>query len=575
MRNKLLSGVASSTLFFVLGGGVAFAADLAVKAPAYVAPAPTWNWAGLYLGTHSAAYVGQSTFSDPFGPSLFGDTARTPGYGWGGQIGYNWQAGKWVYGVEADATWLNATGTVTCGAFSGLYSSSNCGARPDAVGTVTAKLGYALGPEGHTLAYVKGGFAWQHNDVTATENNNLFFAPVTNSASLMQTGWTVGAGVEQALTSAWSVKAEYDYMNFGSHGGTTLSAGSFGPYAFQNNTFFFHPVPAAATGVSSDAHVFKLGMNYKWGQDPWSSAFAAPALFAAPSYTKAPVAASSGWEFEGGGRYWYSFGRFQKDLPAGLASDKSLISRLTYDNMTGNTGEFFGRIETPLNVFLKGYVGGGSISGGHMNDEDWGLFGGGFPVPVSYSNTLSSSVSGPLFYGTIDLGYDLLRGPGYKTGVFIGYNRYQYTMNAGGCVQIANPFSDCVGGAALPSSTVGIIEQGTWDSLRLGTSAETVLFDRWKISGDVAYIPYTKFTGSDQHLLRNLVFDEQGHGQGVQAELFLNYMVTDALSVGVGGRYWAMWTKSGTDAVAGVLSQRNDTFSTERLGVTFQSSYKF
>jgi hypothetical protein len=124
-----------------------------------------------------------------------------------------------------------------------------------------------------------------------------------------------------------------------------------------------------------------------------------------------------------------------------------------------------------------------------MNDEDWGLFGGGFPVPVSYSNTISSSVTGSLSYGTIDLGYDFFRGPGYKAGWFVGYNRYKYSQSAGGCVQIANPFSDCVGAAAVPPSIVGIIEEGTWNSLRLGSAAETALFDRWKLAGDIAYIP--------------------------------------------------------------------------------------
>jgi opacity protein-like surface antigen len=564
MRGKLLSGVARSAFAVVLSGvaggalvsGGVLAADLAVKAPP--APVPVWSWAGWYIGTHNAAYAGSTKFDDPFGPSIFGDRATTPGYGWGGQIGYNWQFGKWVYGLETDATWLTSNGTVTCGAFSAFYVSANCGAKPDAFGTVTARVGAVLGPEGHTLAYAKGGFAWQRNAVTAT-NNNLYgdFLPQTNSSSFTQTGWTVGAGVEQALTPAWSVKFEYDYLNFGSSGNATLPT-----------SFIFPPfivVPAATAKVSSDAHVFKVGVNYKIGEDPWSTFGGAPAAL----YSKAPAHAwAPGWEFEGGGRYWYSWGRFQKDLPGNSFNDKSLISRLTYEN-TANTGEFFGRIDTPVNVFLKGYVGGGSINSGHMNDEDWGIFG-----DVSYSNTLSN-VNGSLFYGTIDLGYDFLRSSWYKTGAFVGYNRYNYTMNANGCVQIANPLSDCVGNNAVPTSVTGITEKGAWDSLRVGVSAETQLFDRWKLSGDVAYIPYTKFTGSDNHVFTFGLADERGHGQGVQADVFLNYYVTDAWSVGVGGRYWALWTTSGTDAIGGLVSPRNDTFRTERVGVTFQSSYKF
>jgi outer membrane protease len=463
---------------------------------------------------------------------------------------------------------------VTCGAFSGFYASSNCGARPDANGTVTGRLGLALGPAGHTLLYGKGGFAWQHTDVTTTLNNNLFFLPVTNSTSLTQTGWTIGAGVEQSLTPAWSVKFEYDYLNFGHQGSVVIPTSSFGPVAINGNIAIFNAVPAASSNMSSDAHMFKLGFNYKLGQDPWAPGWGAPV----PVLGKAPPLASvPGWEFEGGGRYWYSWGRFQKDLPqappqAGAGNDHSLNSRLTYDNVTANTGEFFGRIDTPINVYLKGNVGGGSISGGHMNDEDWNL-----AVPIPYSNTIAGRVTGPLFYGTIDLGYDLLRGPGYKAGPFVGYNRYNYTMDAGGCVQIANPNSDCVDGNTKPTSHTSITEQGTWDSLRIGSSAEVMLFDRWKLTGDVAYVPYTKFSGTDNHLDRVplLIIDESGHGRGVQAEAFLSYLVTDQFSVGVGGRYWALWTTSGSDAFNGVPISRNDTYRVDRLGVTFQASYKF
>lgn len=111
----------------------------------------------------------------------------------------------------------------------------------------------------------------------------------------------------------------------------------------------------------------------------------------------------------------------------------------------------------------------------------------------------------------------------------------------------------------------------------LAQRAETTLADRWKLSGDVAYVPYTKFTGTDQHLERVplLIFDESGHGQGLQAEAFLTYLVTNQLSVGVGGRYWALWTTSGTDVDNAVPQPRNDTFRTNRVGVTFQASYKF
>jgi opacity protein-like surface antigen/outer membrane protease len=570
MKNYLwLSGVALSVFSMALGDAVtgdAQAADVPLKAPRY---APVWSWAGFYLGTQSSAYAGHTKFDDPFGASIFGDRVFTPGYGWGGLIGYNWQNGNVVYGLEADANLLSADGTVTCGAFSGFYFSSNCRAHPNAFGTVTARLGLALGPEGRTLVYGKGGFAWQHNDLSVTLNNNPFFATTTTTTSLTQTGWTVGAGVEWALTPAWSVKFEYDYMNFGHHGDVTIPTSAFGPVAQVGNTLIFDVVGPATSRVSSDAHVFKVGLNYKIGQDPWSGSFGGPVN--EPIYAKAPPRAwAPGWEFEGGGRYWYSWGSFQKDLPPGSGSnDQSLVSRLTYKN-TANTGEFFGRIDTPMKFFLKGNIGGGGINSGHMNDEDWLL-----SLFIPYSNTISDKVTGPLFFFTTDVGYDFLRGPGYKVGGFVGFNQYKYTMNADGCVQIANPFSDCVGASAVPTSVLVITEHGTWNSVRVGMSAQTMLYERWKLSGEVAYVPYTTFSGVDDHILRSLLIDEHGHGNGVQAESFLTYMVTDAFSLGVGGRYWALRTTHGSDVFGGVPLSRNDTYRTERAGVTFQGSYRF
>ena len=67
------------------------------------------------------------------------------------------------------------------------------------------------------------------------------------------------------------------------------------------------------------------------------------------------------------------------------------VSRLTYDT-TANSGELFGRIESPQNVFVKGNVGVGSLLSGHQNDEDWVLFSGTVP----YSNTLAAPVEGDI-----------------------------------------------------------------------------------------------------------------------------------------------------------------------------------
>ena len=77
----------------------------------------------------SAVRSASSMSHDPYGASIYGDTVRTPGALVGGQLGYNWQRGEIVYGLEADLSWAAMDGTKTCFAFSGDFISSNCWCR--------------------------------------------------------------------------------------------------------------------------------------------------------------------------------------------------------------------------------------------------------------------------------------------------------------------------------------------------------------------------------------------------------------------------------------------------------------
>jgi hypothetical protein len=233
-----------------------------------------------------------------------------------------------------------------------------------------------------------------------------------------------------------------------------------------------------------------------------------------------------------------------------------------------------------VNIFVKGFIGSGSITGGRMNDEDWGVDTNGGAPFVGYTNTLSDPVKGPMGYATADLGYNLNRGPGYKAGPFVGYNYFKETMNAWNCMQIANAVSG-ICAPAEPIGTLTITQTARWQSLRVGYGGETMLMDRVKISGDVAYLPYVSFDGRDDHWLRDVptFFGQQSRGgQGVQTEIILSYLVTPNFSLGVGARYWAMWTTAGRFAqttpaeTTGLFPAKNNT---ERYGVFFQGSYLF
>ena len=145
-------------------------------------------------------------------------------------------------------------------------------------------------------------------------------------------------------------------------------------------------------------------------------------------------------------------------------------------------------------------------------------------------------------------------------------------MDGLGCRQIANRFSDCV--PAIPRNVLGIKEDDKWRALRLGAAADMVIAPRFTLSGEAAYLPHVIFTGTDDHVLRSLVSPEKGEGVGLQLEAALSYAVTDALSVGVGGRYWSMWTTHGTVNFGGTGEIIAMRYAAEQAHLLVQGSYK-
>ena len=190
MKSILVASVA-----LALGAGLvsANAADIQqrsmpTKAPAYVTP--VYNWTGPYIGISGGYGFGSSDFSgvggnvDPDG-GLFGAT-----------IGYNWQLGAFVTGIEGDISWSGLSDRGTCGGLS-------CRVENNWLGTVRGRLGYN---GGRWMPYVTGGLAV--GDIDAS------IATVGSSRST-EVGWTIGAGVEAAIAGPWTAKVEYLYVDLG------------------------------------------------------------------------------------------------------------------------------------------------------------------------------------------------------------------------------------------------------------------------------------------------------------------------------------------------------------------------
>jgi outer membrane immunogenic protein len=300
VKKLFVAGVAG----VVLLAGPAMAAELPINAPVY-APAPIYgapaiialDWTGCYVGGHiggsfSDEKISQFAVPSPIGsffpgpnglpplvfvpapigfPPSFAISDSSTGLNstaiiGGGQVGCNLQfARNWVIGIEADASGGNPQGVSNLtetfpGITTTLSSNGSASARTDFIATATGRLGYAVGRLGQGMVYVKGGAAWVHDTYQFNGQvscspfpcefaNGMVITPFNFSASESRVGWTVGAGVEWAMWENWSVKLEYDYLDFGSR-----------------TVAFNDPVLGAASiNVSQRISEVKLGVNYRFG----------------------------------------------------------------------------------------------------------------------------------------------------------------------------------------------------------------------------------------------------------------------------------------------------------------------
>ena len=195
----------------------ASAADLAARPYTKAPPpmvAPIYDWTGFYIGGNGG--WGQSRNCVDFvGPVLgtFGDgCAERSGGLVGGQIGYRWQAGTWVFGLEAQGDWADLSHTRVSPFFdefnpiSGLTSTR---IKTDGIGLFTGQIGYAWN---QALFYVKGGAAVTSNRFSILDT---FTGIELASASATRWGGTVGAGFEYGFTPNWSFGVEYNHLFMG------------------------------------------------------------------------------------------------------------------------------------------------------------------------------------------------------------------------------------------------------------------------------------------------------------------------------------------------------------------------
>jgi opacity protein-like surface antigen len=186
------------------------------KAPVYKAPPAktAYYWNGFYIGAYLGADWGQTrwNFSDA-GASIDPHFAGLLG---GGEIGYNYQVGKWVFGVEGDVGGTNARGVKPCP----TDFFHNCEINDNWLSTATARIGYAYWDR--LLAYVKGGAVIAHDqaqlvcDTGSQPTGGIVGGCPSQGDSKTHAGWTAGWGTEFGLTQNVSVKSEMIYFDLGS-----------------------------------------------------------------------------------------------------------------------------------------------------------------------------------------------------------------------------------------------------------------------------------------------------------------------------------------------------------------------
>jgi len=199
--NKLLL---ASVGLLALSVASASAADIQrrevmpAKAPLYVTPA--YNWTGLYVGINGGGGWGRSSFSDPLATGGFGMSGGLVG----GTLGYNYQMGQTVLGLEGDVDWSSIRGSAPCGV-------TTCETRNNWLSTARVRLGYAVD---RFMPYVTGGAAF--GDIKTSVAG-------FGDSSTTKAGWTLGGGIEAAIAGPWTAKLEYLYVDLG-HGNSVLGS---------------------------------------------------------------------------------------------------------------------------------------------------------------------------------------------------------------------------------------------------------------------------------------------------------------------------------------------------------------
>lgn len=222
----------------------AFAADLRDyrKAPAPVF-VPAFTWTGFYAGAQLGHTWGndytKEYLTNPWTYVNLINFFKPTGYSYGAHAGGNFQMGNLVLGAEADVDLSSIKGGFRDPPAPPFNPGGYGRTEVNLHGSLRMRVGYAFG---RLLVYGTAGLALAKFDSTYT-NWGLVSEKITKTVP----GYTLGAGLEYAVTNNFTVRSEFRHTDYGQ---------------FKNNSFVAFP---GFTGVQRPTYnSLKIGASYKF-----------------------------------------------------------------------------------------------------------------------------------------------------------------------------------------------------------------------------------------------------------------------------------------------------------------------
>jgi outer membrane immunogenic protein len=258
--------LSQSVLLSFIACGVAVPAVAADLRPAPITKAPiapvaaVYDWTGFYFGGNAGGKWGSfdhtiSTGAPIAALGFSGDSDAS--FVGGGQVGYMWQTGAFVFGVEGDidATRLRNTFTAVAPVPAPFLPGDSVALRNDWQASARGRIGYAWD---RVLVYATGGGAWGNIKATGTFAPSGAIPGTIVALDRTVFGWTVGGGLDYGLAPGWSLGAEYRFTRYDDNNGsgfgllTTTAGGATTPLSLASR-LETHEVTA------------RLNYHFNWG----------------------------------------------------------------------------------------------------------------------------------------------------------------------------------------------------------------------------------------------------------------------------------------------------------------------